>query len=83
MKPKQDDSEWEFKNYKCTNLAHDMLCEPTDSDIEKKEEDNISGNRLINLKILTTNIDNFLLCQQYAQEKAVLMKLEEERDQEK
>ena len=60
-----------------------MLCEPNISYNKEKERDNLSGNRLINLKILTTNIDNFLLCQQYAQEKAVLMKLEEERDQEK
>ena len=36
-----------------------MLCEPTCLDNEKKEGDNISGNRLINLKIFTTNIENF------------------------
>ena len=43
-----------------------MLCEPTRSDNENKEGYNISGNRVINLKILTTNIENCLVCQQCA-----------------
>ena len=35
-----------------------MLWEPISSDNEEKGGDNIIGNRLINLKVLTTNIDN-------------------------
>ena len=36
-----------------------MLQEPISSDNKEKEGDNISGNRLIILKILTTNIEKF------------------------
>ena len=57
--PKQDDPEWKFQSYRGTNLAYDILCEPICSDNENKEGDNLSGNRVINLKILTTNIDIF------------------------
>ena len=42
-----------------TNLAYDMLCEPTCLDNKEKEGYNLSGNRLITLKILTTNIEYF------------------------
>ena len=60
-----------------------MLCEPKASYNEEKEGDNLSSNRIINLGILTTNIDNSLVCQQCAQVKTVNIKPEEERDQEK
>ena len=55
--PKQDYTEWKFQTYRGTKLAYDMLCKPISSDNKEKEGDNLSGNRLINLKILTTNID--------------------------
>ena len=56
--PKQDDAEWKFQTYRGTNLANDMLCKPRSSDNKQKEGDNISGDRLINIKKLTTNIEN-------------------------
>ena len=34
-----------------------------------------SSATIINIKILTTNIDKFSVCQQYAQDKAIHMKL--------
>ena len=55
-----------------------MLYEPTCLDNEDKEGDNLNGNRLINLKILTINIYNVLMWRHCAQEKAPQMKLEEE-----
>ena len=56
-----------IKNVNCrlikgTNLAYDMLYETTCLDNREKEVYNLSGNRLINLKILTTNIEKILLC---------------------
>ena len=59
-----------------------MFYEPTCLDNKQKQGDNLSSNRLINLKILTNNIDNFLVFRQCEQEKAPQMKLEEERFQE-
>ena len=59
MKPKQDDSDWIFHNYRGTNFDDEILCEPTSSDNKEKEGDNPSNNRLVNLKKLTTNMDNF------------------------
>ena len=76
--PKDDDKEWKFQTYKGTNLAYDMLREPTCLDHKEKKEDNLSGRRLINLKILTTNIEIFCVCQQCVNDKALQMKLEEE-----
>ena len=38
-----------------TNLAYDMLCEPSSSDNEEKDGDYLSSNRLINMKLLATN----------------------------
>ena len=52
--PKQDDPEWKFQTDRGTNLAYDMLYEPISSDNEEKDGYNISGNRLIKLRILTT-----------------------------
>ena len=34
-----------------TNLAYDILCDPESLNHKEKEEDNLSGNRLINLNI--------------------------------
>ena len=48
--PKDDDKEWKFQTYMGINLSYEMLCEPTCLDNEEKEGDNLSGNRLINLK---------------------------------
>ena len=39
--------------------SYDMLWEPINSYNRDKRGDNISGNRIINLKILTTNKENF------------------------
>ena len=36
-----------------------MMCESVNSDQEEKEGDVLNGNRIINLKNLITNIDNF------------------------
>ena len=59
---KDDDKEWKFQTDKGTYLDYDMLCEPTCLDNEQKDGDNIIGNTLINLKILTTNVEKFLVC---------------------
>ena len=59
------------------NLAYDMLYEPTCLDHEDKEGDNLIGNPFINLKILTTNLEKYLVCQQYEHEKDIQIKLEE------
>ena len=59
-----------------------MLCEPTCLDNEEKEEDNISGDHLINIKRFTTYIEKYLVCQQCAYENSLQMILEEERYQE-
>ena len=73
--PKQYDIECIFQSYKGTEFSFEMLLEPPSSDNKEKEVDKISGNRLINLKILTTNVNIFLECQQYAQEKYFQLKL--------
>ena len=39
-----------------------MLCESVNSDQEEKEGNLPKGNRIINLKILITNIDTFSVC---------------------
>ena len=59
-----------------------MSCEPIISDNKEKGGDNLSGNHLINLNILTTDIEILLVFRQCVQEKALQMKSEEERDQE-
>ena len=66
--PPKNDPEFKFHTYRGTELSYDMLYEPTSSDKKEKEGDNISGNRHINLKILTTNTKEILVCQQCAQE---------------
>ena len=47
---------------------------------KKKEGDLLNGNRIINQNNLITNIDNFLVCKECAQERELQIKLEEERD---
>ena len=54
-----------------------MLYERISSDNEDKEEDKIIGNHLVNLNKLITNIDNVLVCQTFAQNKYLHMKIEE------
>ena len=39
-----------------------MLCAPKITDNEEKEGDNLISNRLINLKIFTTNKEKILVC---------------------
>ena len=53
---------WKFDGYKGTNLGYNMRCESVNSDQEEKEGDVLNGNHVINLKNLTTNIDNVLVC---------------------
>ena len=55
----QDDPQCKFKTYMGNNLAYKIFCETACSDNEEKEGDDISGNCLINLKTLTTNIEFF------------------------
>ena len=50
---------WKFHSYKGINSGYDMLCEPVNSDQEEKEGDVLNSNRIINLKNLISNIDNF------------------------
>ena len=57
--PKYYDKEWKFQTYVGTNLDYDMLYDPTCLDDEEKEGDKLIVNRIINLKILTTNIEIF------------------------
>ena len=54
--------------------------ESVNSDQEEKEGDVLNGNCIINLKNLITKIDNFLVCNECAQERELQIKLEEERD---
>ena len=56
---KHYDNDWKFHSYKGTNLCYDMMCESVNSDQEEKEGDVLNDNRIINLKNLITNIDNF------------------------
>ena len=46
-----------------------MLCESVNSDQEEQEGDLLNSNCIINLKDLITNIDRFLLCREFAQER--------------
>ena len=66
---KHNDNDWKFYSYKGTNLGYDMMCESVNSDQEEKQGGLLNGNRITNLKNLITNIDNFLVCKEFAQEK--------------
>ena len=59
--PKQDDPERKFKNYRGNYLAYDKLWESKISYEKYKKIDNLSGNSLINLTILTTNKEKSLV----------------------
>ena len=52
-----------------------MMCEAINSDQEEKEGDLLNSNRIINLKNFITNIDNFLVCKESAQERELQIKL--------
>ena len=73
---KQNDNDWKFKSYKGTNFVYDMLCESVNSDQEDKERCLLNSNHIINLKKLITNIDNILVCKEFAQERDLQIKLE-------
>ena len=45
----------------------------------RKEGDVLNGNFIINLKKLIKNIDKFLVCKEFAQERELQIKLGEER----
>ena len=59
---KHNDNNWKFQKYKRTNLDYDMLCESVNTDQEEKEGDVLKGNRIINPKNFSTNIEKILLC---------------------
>ena len=48
-----------------------MLYESVNSDQEEKEGDLLNGNRIINLNNFITNMDNFLVCKEGAQERSL------------
>ena len=59
-----------------------MIRESVNSDQEETGGDLLNGNRIINLKLIITNIGTFLICKECTQERELQIKLEEERDQE-
>ena len=79
---KHNDNDWKFQKYKGTNLDYDMLYESVNTDQEKKEGDVLKGNRIINLKNLSTNIEKFLLFKEFVKEWDLQIKLEEVKEQE-
>ena len=79
---KHNDNDWKFQRYKGTNLDYDMLSESVNTDKEEKEGDVLKGNCIINLKNLSTNIENFLLCKECVKERDLQIKLEEGKEQE-
>ena len=56
-----------------------MMCESVNSDQKEKEGDVLNGNHIINQKDFITNIENVLVCKEFAQERELQIKLEEER----
>ena len=74
----RQNDDWKFHSYKGTNLGYDMMCESVNSDQEEKEGDVLNVNRIINLKNFITNINNFLVRREYAQDMELQIKLEEE-----
>ena len=59
-----------------------MLCESVNSDQEEQEGDLLNSNCIINLNNLITNIDRFLLCREFAQERDLQITFEEGKEQE-
>ena len=79
---KHNDNDWKFQKYKGTNSDYDMLCESVNTDQEEKEGDVLKGNRIINPKNLSTNIEKFLLCKECVKERELQIKSEEGKEQE-
>ena len=79
---KHNDNDWKFQKYKGTNLDYDMLSESVNTDQEEKEVDVLKGNRIINLKDSSTNIEKFLLCKECVKEMDLQIKFEEGKEQE-
>ena len=52
-----------------------MICKSINSDQEEIDGDVLNGNFIINLKNLITNIDNVLVCKEFAQERELQIKL--------
>ena len=77
---KHNKNDWKFQIYKGTDLGYYMICESVNSDQEEKEGDLRNGNRIINLMNLITNIDAFLVCKEFSQERDLKIKLEDKRD---
>ena len=77
---KHNDNDWKFHKYKETNLDYDMLCESVNTDQEEKEGDVLKGNRITNLKNLSTNIENVLLCKECVKERELQIKSEEGKE---
>ena len=50
------------------------------SDQEGKQGYLLNGNGIIKLKNVITNMDTFLVCKEFAQERDLQIKLEEKRD---
>ena len=65
---KHNDKDWKLQSYKGTNLGYNLICESVNSDQEEKGGDLLNGNRIINLNNLITNMDNFLVSKECAQE---------------
>ena len=80
---KHNGNDWKIQSYKGTNLGYDMLFDSVNSNQEEKEGDLLDNNRVISLKNLIINIDNFLVCKECAQERGLQIKLAEKRDVEK
>ena len=75
----QNENDWKFKSYKGSNLGYDMICESVNSHQDKKKGDVLNSNCIMNLKILITNMDKFLVCKECAHERELQIKVEEER----
>ena len=63
-----NNNEWKFQSCIGANLGYDMIFESVNSDQEEKNGNVLNSNRTINLTNLITNIDNFFVCKECAQE---------------
>ena len=79
---KHNDNDSKFQKYKGTNLDYDMRSDSVNTDQEEKEGDVLKGNRIINLKNLSTNIEKCFLCKECVKERYLQIKLEEGKEQE-
>ena len=80
---KHNENDWKFKSYKGTNLGYDMLCESVNTEQKEKDGDLLNSKSITNLDNFITNIDKFLVCKEFAQERDLQIKLEEGKEQEK